>query len=338
MIIHSKNFSLKLEEILKVEISALIINETEKKVIKLIKQWINNDQLFHFPTSGSTGKPKIISVPRDKIIYSTNATFDALSKEKVLRTCLLCLDPTFIGGAMVVFRALIKELDLYIIEPTTRIADSLDDEFYFDLVSVVPMQYQAMTQLQINRFHTILIGGAPIQSGEVSHDQVYSTYGMTETVSHVALRKLNQDVFQTTGDTKVRLEEQGQLAFKGTITDQHWIKTTDMGDVISDTSFRWVGRLDHMINTGGIKVNPEAIEARLSDQIKGTFIISSIPDQKLGERVVLVMEQENTELVDFSILSKYEVPKQLFSGIKLPRTKSNKLDRIATKELIKSIV
>ncbi|MEM6735020.1 MAG: AMP-binding protein [Bacteroidota bacterium] len=334
MIIKSANFQLKLEEFLKDKSSSYFTNKTEKSVFQLIDDWINGSKAFTFHTSGSTGKPQKIQITRDRIIYSTRSTFDFIDPKNEIKNTLLCINPQFIGGAMVVFRALIMNLDLYIIDPTKNIVEIIPDNDKIDLVSMVPMQFQAMNNESLDQFKTVLIGGAPLGVLQDcnSKSDIYATYGMTETVSHIALRSISDVEYRTTGDTKVRLNENGCLQFKGTITNHSWLSTNDLGVVASSTRFEWIGRKDFIINSGGIKLNPEKIEGKLTRILNDRFIISSLPDRLLGEKVILIIEGKPEEKLDFSSLEKYEVPKMVFKNIKIEKTASDKVDRRKTRE------
>ena len=212
MIIQSKNFSLKLEEILKDDIPHSLFNQTERNVIKLVKDWFSGKECFRFNTSGSTGEPKEIDIQRDKIIYSANSTFNFIDPTKQIKTCLLCIDPSFIGGAMVVFRAIIMQLDLYLIEPTMKILEEIPANFETDLVSIVPAQFYNLDRKSTEKFKHILIGGGPMGVIKENYaNAVYSAFGMTETISHIALRSIGEELFSTTGDTQVRVNDEKVL-------------------------------------------------------------------------------------------------------------------------------
>ncbi|WP_370087059.1 AMP-binding protein [Ekhidna sp.] len=336
MIIYSKNFRLKLEEILKEELPTETYNDTEKNVLKIVRNWHSDKSYFFHQTSGSTGAPKQIEISREKIKYSSQATMSFIGSKATINNSLLCINPEFIGGAMVIYRALIYDLDIHIVEPETDFMTHLDSESKFDLVSVVPMQFEKLTQDQISRFKVILIGGAPMPiKNESYRAQVFSTFGMTETVSHIALRPLSDEIFTATGDTEIAIEKDHSLKIKGTITDHKWLKTNDLIELISNKSFKWLGRKDFIINSGGIKLNPETIEQSLQDQIEGDFMVGSMADEKLGRKVILLLEQDH-KLIDFSRLETYQKPKEVFFNQRIFKTASNKIDRLKTQEFFEA--
>lgn len=250
----------------------------------------------------------------------------------IIRNSLLCINPEFIGGAMVIYRALIYDLDLFVVEPGADFMQHVEAELQFDIVSLVPMQFENLTQDQISRFRVILIGGAPMPVDvRKLNSNVFSTFGMTETVSHIALRPISEEVFTTTGDTEIGIKKDHSLKIKGTITDNKWLNTNDLIEFISNKSFKWLGRKDFIINSGGVKLNPETIEQILHDQIEGDFMVASMADERLGRKAVLLL-QEDHKLIDFSGLDTYQKPKEVFFNQKIFKTESNKIDRLKTQK------
>ena len=329
MIVSSKNFVLKLEEILKDDLPTERYNESENIVLELIQRWHSGQKQFTHYTSGSTGRPKKISISREKIEISAESTLSTIDPDGKIKKVLLCLNPSNIGGAMVVYRALIYDHDITIVEPTSDLKGVVNEEI-FDLTSMVPMQFANLTKQETNRFRNILIGGAPMPLKNIKYESnVYSTFGMTETVSHIALRKLCDDFYTTTGDTIVDITEQNTLKIRGSITDNKWIVTNDVVEILSKTSFKWLGRADFVINSGGIKIHPEMIEAQLEKQITSEFIATSLPDEKLGRKLILLINSDPQKL-DFSILEKYHQPKEVFFNQKIFKTSNNKIDRRKT--------
>lgn len=331
MIIRSKNFILKLEEILKDNLPTERYNEHENFVLNMIRGWHSTEQSFIHQTSGSTGRPKKITISRDKIKISAKATMDFIDPTGEVTSSLLCLNPQHIGGAMVVYRSLIYDQDLMIVEPTSHPMEELENET-FDLVSMVPMQFKELSEADMDRFGTILIGGAPVEvRGIHSTAKIYSTFGMTETVSHIALRSIDEDLFTTTGDTKVAADEDGSLKIMGAITDHAWMHTNDLVCILSDKKFKWIGRKDFVINSGGIKINPEEIEQALSSNIHGEIMVSSIPDDRLGQKLVLLCSGSE-EGIDMGELAKYQTPKAIYFNQKIFKFSNGKLDRKKTQE------
>ena len=337
MIVTSNNFCLKLEEILKESLPTKGYNDTEKNVLKLIRGWFGGVKTFTHSTSGSTGAPKEVKISKEKIVLSAKSTMSFIDPNNEIRSALLCLDPKHIGGAMVVYRAMIFEQNIHIVEPSSDPMKAIDGA-NFDMVSMVPLQFENLSPQDIEHFKIILVGGAPLAPRSLNiRTRVYATFGMTETVSHFALRLLSEENFYTIGDNMVDADEDGSLKIKGSITDNEWVKTNDIIQLKSPISFCWIGRKDFIINTGGIKVNPEAIERNLADQFTNDFIISSLPDDRLGRKVILISSDDEVA-IDISTLNKYEQPKEVFFNCKIIKTSSGKIDRIKTQKHLENML
>lgn len=332
MVVKFEKRELKLEEIHKEGISKENFVHHEQVVIDLIQRWQAGEPSFMFQTSGSTGVAKTQEITRDKIIYSSKATFERIDPDNKFKSAFLCLNPEMIGGAMVVFRSLIHDLDLKVVSPTSDPFKELAPGETYDLTSVVPMQIRNASNEQLNHFHTILVGGANIPVMPSASDSLlYSTFGMTETVSHFALRRQDEESFTCTGDTEVGQTADGRLKIKGTITDNNWLISNDLIELISSIKFKWLGRSDFIINSGGVKINPERVEQLLADQISCNFIMSSLPDEELGNKAILLIEGSFVEQAfDFSSLQKYERPKEVHFLKTFDFTPSGKIDRIKT--------
>lgn len=339
VIIQFEKFQLKLDEIINDDFSLSKFNRIEFNVLKLITAWFSEQDQFVFKTSGSTGASKSIPIDRNKIIYSCQATFKAIDPDQKTTSSLLCIDPKYIGGAMVVLRACIMNHNLKVIEPSSNPLSSLEKEDAFDLTSMVPLQFQNSSPTDLNKVKNILIGGASFSNSidpEIKSN-VYFTFGMTETVSHFALRKMDQDSYYTTGDTLLAVDSDSALQVKGTLTDDLWLHTNDIVDLISNKKFRWLGRKDFIINSGGVKLNPESIESKLKNQIGTPFLISYIPHNQLGQQLVLVTEGAIDTPLDYTVLEKYEIPKLVIVCSEIPLTKNGKVDRVETQKMIMNL-
>lgn len=330
MFIQFEKSRLKLDQIQEGEFSTELLAPHEKTVVKHIENWVRGKAFFSFHTSGSTGIPKNIKIPRSKIGYSSLATMKKLDPDKAFKSALLCISPEMIGGAMVVFRSLIYGLDLQVIKPQSKPFQNLPEDVRFDLTSIVPMQLFESSVEELNHFHTILVGGAALGHYEnKSSARIYSTFGMTETVSHFALREVRQPFFECIGDIEVISSPDSKLQIKGTLTDHQVLEVNDLIEPITPQKFKWIGRADFIINTGGIKVNPEEVEFKLRPQIESSFFISSLPDSKFGNKLILIVEgKPNSQEIDFSFLEPYKKPKEVYFIEKFQVTKSGKIERI----------
>ena len=260
----------------------------------VIRFWLSDEQNLSAKTSGSTGTPKDILLPRNLLLASAKATLQYLGFSGKA-DFLLAIPARFIGGKMLVLRALVGNHDLYLLPPKSEI------EFVpkkFDLVSVTPMQ-AIKSLLVLHNFKQVLIGGGAVnpyleEQLQTVKAQVYNTYGMTETASHVALKQLNgnkkSQMFEAIPGIYFSLDSRQCLVVHAPSWGLENLITNDVVKLVDKTHFIWLGRADHVINSGGIKVFPEEIEKVLMPQIKEAFFVTGVEDEFLGEKVVLLIE------------------------------------------------
>lgn len=313
---------------------------------KFIADWFDDKEYVEVSTSGSTGDPKRIRVLKQHMVNSALMTCDALGLHKG-DSALLCLSTGYIAGKMMVVRAMVAGLDLYVVEPCG--APVIDRDYAF--CAMVPMQvFNLATSdrvLSLNRIGRLIIGGGAISSPLKKMLKpltvvCYSTYGMTETVSHVALRRLNgadpQQAYHPMPDVTISLNANGCLVIEAPRVVNHRLVTHDIAEIYPDGSFKILGRLDNIINTGGVKVSPEVIEAKLSGCTKACLVISSVADERFGEKVVLVVEGIDEVLINYKdILAPYEIPKMEVHLPAIPRTPNGKIDRVKLRALLSSL-
>nr|WKN40065.1 AMP-binding protein [Tunicatimonas sp. TK19036] len=339
------------------------LDDSAQVALTFAWQWLQGETSFQQSTSGSTGKAKAISIGRKQMIVSARMTLSALHLSSS-DTALLCLHPRYIGGKMMIVRSLLAGMDMVIVPPS---ADPLQAvPFLPDFAAMVPLQIQSLIEQgkadQLNQMKAIIVGGAPVSTSleqKIAHQltlPVYSTYGMTETVSHIALRKLTQpeasQYFQVLGGAEIKTDDRGCLMIKGEITQQQWLTTNDLIEICDERHFQWLGRFDFVINSGGVKVSPETVETTVEPALRaagfaGRFLITSLPDERLGERVILLLEGEKqSKTFEQKVLgqaavhlSAYQVPKQLYYTPALAETPSGKIQRQASRQrLIANII
>ncbi len=344
MFINFNNWKLSTEALISGKINENIISASEKSILLFAKEWFSGKESFEMTTSGSTGAPKPIHLTRSQMQYSAGATLSTIDPERKFKSALLCIDPAFIGGKMLMVRAFTQNMDLTFCEPTDLINTIASDQ-QFDLVSLVPLQIEKLLEINpklLEQFDTVLIGGAPISKGLLdqlkllSRTCFYQTYGMTETASHIALKRIDQNTsgFKLIGDTQIKLDKRGCLAIMGRATNNEWIQTNDLVNLKAQNVFEWIGRADNMINSGGIKVSPELVESLLSDQLACQYFIAGLPDERLGERVVLLVESLEDLNLDYSMLPAYHAPKEIIKLAAFDYTKTGKINRNLTKQKI----
>jgi Acyl-CoA synthetases (AMP-forming)/AMP-acid ligases II len=309
-----------------------------------LTQWNDKSSVVTVQTSGSTGTPKEMKVRKNKMEQSARLTCSFLGLKKNDKA-LLCMPVSYIAGKMMVVRALVENLDLYIQKPDSHPFANL--ETTMDFVALTPMQVFNSLQIpeeteKLKQVRTVIIGGGVIDK-EIEKklrdfpNNIYSTYGMTETLSHIALRKLNgkdsSEYYVPFPSVKLSFSEKGTLIIDAPLVSDDVLYTNDIVELLPDERFKVLGRIDNVINSGGIKIQIEVLEQKLSPFLKSGYAITSAPDNKFGEVVVLLSENsiERNELTQY--LSGYEIPRYIFHISKVPLTSSNKIDRASCKKL-----
>lgn len=268
-------------------------------VDEFLAEWRNDDAFVTAHTSGSTGTPKEIRLLKADMLASaraTNARFGIGAHSRLL----LCLSPDYIAGKMMIVRALDAGARLTAIEPhRDLLADYRGDSF--DFAAVIPAQAQALADNpdRLARLGTIIVGGGPVspelesQLAALNAD-AYSTYGMTETCSHIAVRRIGVDSHYTTlAPTTVSADSRGCLVARLPHLSIGEVTTNDLVDILSPTEFRWRGRIDNAINSGGVKIIPEELEREIADLLDARYYIGRRPSPTWGEVPVLVVETTN---------------------------------------------
>lgn len=316
----------------------------EQHIGQFLLDWQDNNPIIQIKTSGSTGNPKTIEMPKQAMVNSAITTGDYF-KLQPGDTALLCLPAHYIAGKMMLVRAMILGLEIEAIEPKSQLA--LDLEKQYDFAAMVPLQLE-QTMEQICNIKQIIIGGAKVSNDLIQKTQklktkIFETYGMTETVSHVAVKQINHlemnevPLFKTLANISIKQDKRNCLIVEAPQLTKEKIITNDIVKLHSDTTFEWLGRIDTIINSGGVKVHPEQIESWLASKIKSRFFIASETDKILGERIVLIVEGEegSVDASVFSILSKHERPKEIYYIKPFLVTDSGKIQRKKTLERLK---
>ncbi|SHF42254.1 AMP-binding protein [Dysgonomonas macrotermitis] len=318
-----------------------------RSLYTFLHEWFSDSPTLSVQTSGSTGIPKEILIEKDRMMQSARLTCSFLGLEKG-DTALLCMDLKYIGAKMVVVRSLIAGLNLHIIPPSGNPLKQTD--IPYDFAAMVPLQIYNSLQDEIEKerlsnIKHLIIGGGAIDPNIATAihsfpNNVYSTYGMTETLSHIALRKLNganaSDRYFPFESVSLSLSDDNTLIIDAPLVNPEKLHTNDIAELLDDGSFRIIGRKDNIINSGGIKIQIEEVEKQLKQIIPVSFAISSLPDPKFGEIVVLVIEGsfDIDESVIANTLPPYSTPKKIISVDTIPLTENGKISRAKLKELI----
>ncbi|MCJ8167058.1 AMP-binding protein [Pontibacter sp. E15-1] len=334
--------------------NSIPLNGYETKTLEFCNQWLNGVQEFPMHTSGSTGLPKPISLTRSQLEASARRTIKLLQL-KAGNCAFICLNTDFIAGMMMLVRGFMADLQMTIVAPISNPLTLVSREERIDFASFVPLQLHTILHdtpealPQLNRMKGILVGGAPVNPAQQRELQrveapIYLTYGMTETASHIAVRRINgpkaTDYYEVLDNIKIGIDKRGCLTIQGDITNQELLFTNDIVELLTPTHFRWIGRADNTINTGGVKVQVEKVEVAVAEALSENeqpprFFVAAQPDEVLGEKIVLIMEgKQHTEAAEEALfaklqhaLKKFELPKQIFYSASFSETATGKLSR-----------
>ncbi len=306
--------------------------EFEKPVGDFLLDWFNSKAYIEMQTSGTTGTPKTIKVSKQAMVESALATGDFFDLQPANKA-LQCLPVKYVAGKMMLVRAMILGLDLEFVAPSSNPLCS--NEIDYDFVAMVPLQAQN-SLVELKRVKKMIVGGAAINKNLEKQllklpTQFFETYGMTETITHIAARKLGEKSFTVLPGVTISYDDRNCLVIHAPRISDDVIVTNDIVELINENQFVFLGRIDNVINSGGIKLFPEQIEAKLAHKIPQRFFISSKPDTALGEKVILVVEGEEYSFVDdlYDELDKYEKPKEV---IFIPNFKETSTGKVMRKE------
>ncbi|MDR0349849.1 MAG: AMP-binding protein [Tannerella sp.] len=304
--------------------------------------WTDGSSELQVQTSGSTGAPRQIAVKKEQMMQSALLTCSLLGMQAG-DTALLCMPLQYIGAKMMVVRALATDLSLLLCRPSGH--PLADVALAIDLAAMTPQQVYNSLQVpaekeRLMNIRRLIIGGASVNAAlekELSAfpHHVYATYGMTETVSHIALRRLNgkeaSPYYTPFPVVKLSLSEDHTLVIEAPFVLNGKVKTNDIADLMPDGRFRILGRTDHVINSGGMKIQTEALEDKLRSVIAVPLAVTAVKDARFGEKVTLLTEQdipEQQQAILKSRLLPCEYPKVFITVSRIPYTPNGKIDRM----------
>ncbi|MFZ2904662.1 MAG: AMP-binding protein [Cyclobacteriaceae bacterium] len=330
-----------------VESKATARTAFEAETFSLIQCWLQKKDEFTLTTSGSTGAPKEITLTRNQLQQSALRTISALGLMKN-DTALVCLDTKYIAGKMMLVRALESNMKIIAVEPAADPLQNIQTPVHF--AALVPLQLQEIIKnpdstKKLNQIKAVIVGGASVSNSlqkQLSNltCAIYATYGMTETVSHIGLQRLSglqaTDLFTVMPGITIETDKRNCLTIRLPESSEKII-TNDLVEVAGPGKFRWIGRYDNIINSGGFKISPEKVEKVIEKFLPNqSFFVSAFPDERLGEKLVLIIEGETTGM-DFLPLIKnlhpYEIPKEVICMKAFIRTETGKINRQKTRSL-----
>ena len=312
-------------------------NDFERITGEFLLEWFNNKSFITATSSGTTGIPKKINIDKQAMVNSAFATaefFDLKAGNRVLH----CMSTAYIAGKMMLVRSIILGFEMDFVTPSSN--PLKDNRNNYDFVAMVPIQVQNSIS-ELYKVKKLIVGGTKISETLLNQlieipTQIYETYGMTETITHIAVKEIGDKYFSVLPNVTITNDERGCLVIVAPRISDTNIVTNDVIEILSETQFHLLGRIDNVINSGGVKLFPEQIEAKLSDKIKERFFVIGIPDDKLGEQVLIIIEGKPTVFDDlvFENLALYEKPKLIRFVPKFIETESGKVKRAESLLLI----
>lgn len=334
------------------EVDGETLGASVQHALAFIQNWNAGKQEFTFHTSGSTGEPKPITFSRDMLESSARLSIEALALKPGMNA-LVSLDTRFVAGAMMLVRGLIGNLNLILRNPSANPLKDVKEPV--DFLAVVPLQLTTLLKespADLDRTAIVIIGGASLSEETIlelqaKQSRFMATYGMTETLTHIALRRLNgphrQSCFYPLPGVRMSVDARGCLVIHATHLGSMPIVTNDLVALTLDGGFEVLGRADEVINSGGYKVHPNRVEPAVravlqSLGIPSRFFIAGIPDAALQEKVCLVMESQplSDDLEDRlkslmqEQLPRYEAPRTILYRSRFIETSTQKIDKRAT--------
>ncbi len=313
-------------------------------IYDFLYKWNSKEDHILVSTSGSTDHPKKISLMKKHVVNSANATnkyFDLNSSS----TYLICLPTEYIAGKMMIVRALTAKATMVFTPPSINPIQELDQKISF--CAMTPYQLIECINSspeKLDLIEKLIIGGSALSNSIIDklHNiktKCFQTFGMTETISHIAIKPLNHsgftELYECLSHIDISSNDTGQLIINSPLLNIKSLTTNDIVLASGYKRFKWIGRLDNVINSGGIKIHPEMIEKKLEIKLNSdSFFLDKTSHPTLGEQLILIAKDTldyNTILKAITILDKFEIPKAIYFIDKFYYTPNRKIHRIKTK-------
>ncbi|MCJ8155142.1 long-chain fatty acid--CoA ligase [Chryseobacterium sp. SSA4.19] len=321
--------------------------EFEIKIKIFLEEWFSDNDTVKVQTSGSTGIPKIFDIEKSKMISSAEMTCNFLGLKEG-NTALICLPVEYISGKMMIVRSIVRKLKLMIVDPSVKPLRELNGKINF--CAMTPLQVEnSMDKLFLIK--NLIIGGAAVSESLrkaifnndlPDSNLIFETYGMSETLSHIALKQVfpePEDYFTVFNEVKISKDDRGCLAIFAPALNDEVLQTNDLVEIRSGNQFRFLGRIDHVINSGGAKIFPEQLEALVKKRISNEVVFLGMEDDTLGQKLVLVIEGAKSQEIikkiwEIPFEKKFHKPKEIIFVEKIPRTPNGKISRIELKKIL----
>lgn len=321
-------------------------NEFEEKVISFLQDWFSHSETVSVQTSGSTGIPKVFEIEKKRMLCSAKMTCDFLGLKEG-DTALLCLPVQYISGKMMLVRAIERKLKIIISVPssTPKIYENVE------FCAMTPLQVQNSIE-DLHLIRNLIIGGAAVSENlksqltsviqHPSSNKIFETYGMSETLSHIALKQISpiqENYFTIFNDVEISVDERNCLKIFAPKLNPEILQTNDIVELLNEKQFKFLGRFDNVINSGGVKIFAEELESLVKKYVDQDLVFIGKHDEIFGEKLVLVIEGKNEEhlkskIYNLEFPSKFHIPKEILILEKFPRAENGKVLR---KEILKLI-
>jgi O-succinylbenzoic acid--CoA ligase len=328
----------------------------EREVFAFASEFLNPaTREIQVRTSGSTGPPKAIVLSKEKMRNSARMTCDFFDLQPG-DNALLCLSPSYIAGKMMVVRSIERGMNLWFTEPSSNPLKGLENAPNMQFTAMVPMQVEAClsdvtTLAELSKIEQIIVGGGVVSPSLLERmqglpNELFATYGMTETITHVAVRPLNgpkaSEIYTALNGVRLWQDDRGCLIVRAPHLCAEELITNDVVEMEDFHQFRWLGRIDNVVNSGGVKLFPEQIEKKFIPFMDRRFFLIGTPDQVLGEKLILVIEGTPLDAITANLLKgfmsdhldRFEVPKEVLYLKEFAETATGKIQRKKSLELI----
>ncbi|MPS65860.1 AMP-binding protein [Chryseobacterium sp.] len=323
--------------------------EFEIKIKNFLEEWFSDSGTIKVQTSGSTGVPKIFEIEKNKMINSAEMTCNFLGLQEG-DIALICLPVEYISGKMMIVRSIIRKLKLMIVDPSTKPIENLNEEINF--CAMTPLQVENSLG-KLHLIKNLIIGGAAVSESlktkiiqtlslSNAHTKIFETYGMSETLSHIGLKQIapnSEDFFTVFENVEISKDERGCLKIFAPKVNAEVLQTNDLVEIKDKNQFRFLGRIDNVINSGGAKIFPEQLEALVKKEIPNEAVFLGIEDESLGQKLILIIEGEkSTNLLEkissIPFEKNFQKPKEIIFIEKIPRTPNGKVNRMELKTIL----
>ena len=327
--------------------------EFEIKVKNFLNEWFSDSDTVKVQTSGSTGAPKVFDIEKSRMMNSAEMTCNFLGLQEG-DTALVCLPVEYISGKMMVVRSMMRKLKLIVADPSVKPVETLDQKI--DFCAMTPLQVEnSLDKLYLIK--NLIIGGAAVSEDLKNKMQealktsdsetfIFETYGMSETLSHIGLKQIlpePEEYFTVFENVEISLDERNCLRIYAPKLNPDILQTNDLVEIKNGKQFKFLGRIDNVINSGGAKIFPEQLEALVKKEIPNEVVFLGINDVSLSQKLIAVIEGEKSDdlikkIKEIQFEKKFHKPKEIIFVEKIPRTPNGKINRIELKKLLNNTI